>query len=226
MIMRALNLLLLIALLLAACSRAAPAPRIPTATLPAPIAPPPWTITPSQKATFGPSIVPKPTHTIGPAATPATSIVYTATDALFTLKIPSNWTAQSGQRELITRNAQQMNYVVLSAPGTAPQPAILIFYKWPAAGPIDSDTAWEQAYAIASLGIKVCPMTLTTGGAIMLDGEPGKYIGYADGCGVQGELIGFTHNAVNYGVLIEAPQVLWERWRPILRDIIGTLTLK
>ena len=121
---------------------------------------------------------------------------------------------------------RQMNYAAFSAPGTAPQPAILVFYKWPNAGPISNDNAWEQAYAVASLAVKVCPVTLTTGGPITIGGENGKYIGYEDGCGVQGELIGFVHNGMNFGILIEAPQPLWEEWRPILRDIVGTLEFK
>ncbi len=122
-----------------------------------------------------------------------------------------------------SRDQSQMNYVTLSAPGTAPQPAIFIFYKWPNSDPITNENAWEQAYAVAALAVKVCPMTLTTGGSIKIGGEEGKYIGYQDGCNVQGELIGFVHNGMNFGILIEAPQPLWEEWRPILWDIIGTL---
>ncbi len=116
-----------------------------------------------------------------------------------------------------------MNFATFSAPGTAPQPAIYVFYKWPNGGPISNDNAWEQAYAVASLAVKVCPVTLTTGGSIEIGGENGKYIGYEDGCGVQGELIGFVHNGMNFGILIEAPKPLWEAWRPTLRSIIGTL---
>jgi hypothetical protein len=140
------------------------------------------------------------------------------------MEIPSNFTTQKGQRQLVGTGAErQMNYAAFSAPGTAPQPAVLAFYKWPNAGPISNDNAWEQAYAIASLAMKVCPVTLTTGGPIEIGGENGKYIGYEDGCGVQGELIGFVHNGMNFGMLVEAPQPLWEEWRPILRDIVGTL---
>ncbi len=216
--------IVLFTLVMIAACRPPIAPPTPTATLePTVPLPPTWTPTPIRAGTTGPVITLKPTRTIGPVATPAASIVYTATDSLFTLKVPSNWTMQSAQRKLVGSQAQQMTYVALSAPGTAPQPAILIFYGWPAAGPIDNDNAWQQAYAIAALGIKVCPITLTTGGTITLGGATGKYIGYVDGCDVQGELIGFVRAAVNYGILIEAPAAVWETWRPILRDIIGSL---
>jgi len=177
--------------------------------------------------TITPAHTPRPTRTIGPAATPAASQTFTTTDGIFTLEIPSNWTTQTGQRQMLgTRDQSQLNYAAFSAPGTAPQPAIFTFYKWPNSGPISNENAWEQAYAVAALAVKVCPMTLTTGGAINVGGEDGKYIGYQDGCGVQGELIAFVHDGMNFGILIEAPQSLWEEWRPILRDIIGTLDFK
>jgi len=210
-------------MLLSAC--AAPAPRVPpTPTKRAVIYPPTWTLTPGALVTPTPSVTPRPTRTIGPAATPSASTIFTATDGVFTLELPGNFTAQTGQRQVVGVSAErQMNYAAFSAPGTAPQPAILVFYKWPNGGPISNENAWEQAYAIASLAVKVCPVTLTTGGPIELGGENGKYIGYEDGCGVQGELIGFVHNGMNFGILIEAPKPLWEEWRPILRDIIGSL---
>lgn len=218
------RLIVLFTLMLIAACRPPIAPPTPTATLePTVPLPPTWTPTPIRGATTGPVSAPKPAHTIGPVATPAASIEFTSTDSLFTLKVPSNWTMQSAQRKLISDQAQAMTYIVLSAPGTAPQPAILIFYGWPAAGPIDNDNAWQQAYAIAALGIKVCPITLTTGGAITLGGATGKYIGYVDGCDVQGELIGFVRATINYGILIEAPVAIWETWRPILRAIVGSL---
>ena len=209
--------------LLSAC--AAPAPRVvPTATQRAVVFPPTWTLTPGKPVTPTPSLTPHPTRTIGPAATPSASTVFTATDGIFTLEIPDNFNTQTGQRQVIGATSErQMNYAAISAPGTPPQPAILLFYKWPNAGPISNDNAWEQAYAVASLAVKVCPVTLTTGGAIEIGGENGKYIGYEDGCGVQGELIGFVHDGMNFGMLIEAPKPLWEEWRPILRDIIGTM---
>ena len=119
-----------------------------------------------------PTWTPRPTRTVGPAATPAASTIFTATDGVFTLKIPANFTSQAGQRQLVGASAErQMNYAAFSAPGTAPQPAILVFYKWPNAGPISNDNAWEQAYAVASLAVKVCPVTLTTGGPIEIGGE-------------------------------------------------------
>ncbi len=215
--------LFIAAIVLSAC--AAPAPRVtPTATQRAVIFPPTWTLTPGSPVTPTPSLTPRPTRTIGPAATAAASTIFTSTDEVFTLKIPENFTKQEGQQQVVGASAEhQMNYVALGAPGTAPQPAILVFYKWPNAGSISNDNAWQQAYAIASLAVKVCPITLTTGGAITIGGENGKYIGYEDGCGVQGELIGFVHQGMNFGILIEAPKPLWEEWRPILRDIIGTL---
>ena len=218
--MRRLNLPLLIVVILTACSQ--PRPPVPTATSrPTLILPP--TRTPTLPPSPGPSSTPKPTRTIGPAATPAASIVFTSTDSLFTLKIPSNWKSSNGTSQMSNNQLQQMNYVALSAPGTAPQPAILIYYNWPAAGEISSDDAWQQAYALVSATFKVCPITLTTGGSITLGGEPGKYIGYLDSCGVQGELIGFIHHTINFGLLIEAPNSLWEKWRPILRGISGSL---
>lgn len=189
--------------------------------------PPTWTLTPGRAVTITPTNTPRPTRTIGPAATPAASNVFTTTDAIFTIEIPSNWTTQAGQRQLLGASDQsQMNYAAFSAPGTAPQPAIFLFYKWPNSGPISNENAWEQAYAVAALAVKVCPMTLTVGGSINIGGEDGKYIGYQDGCGLQGELIAFVHNGMNFGILIEAPQPLWEAWRPILRDIIGTLEFR
>jgi hypothetical protein len=221
--MRRLTIILVL-LALSAC--AAPAPRaVPTVTRRAAVFfPPTWTMTPGRAVTITPTSTPRPTRTIGPAATPAASQVFTTTDAIFTLEIPSNWTTQSGQRQLLgSRDQSLLNYVTFNAPGTAPQPAIFAFYKWPNSGPISNENAWEQAYAVASLAVKVCPMTLTVGGSINVGGEDGKYIGYQDGCGVQGELIAFVHDGMNFGVLIEAPQPLWEEWRPLLRDIIGTL---
>ena len=224
MSMRRLNLLLLIGVILTACSQSRSTPQ-PTATSrptlkPLPTLLPTLTVPPSPDR---PSITPKPTRTIGPAATPAASIVFTSTDSLFTLKLPSNWVTSRGKSQMNNNPSQQMNWVALSAPGTAPQPAILIYYNWPAAGAISSDDAWQQAYALASATFKVCPMTLTTGGSITLGGEPGQYIGYLDSCGVQGELIGFIHNTANFGLLIEAPNSLWDKWQPTLRDIIGSL---
>jgi hypothetical protein len=208
---------------LSACVAAPPAAPVVTSR-PVVQFPPTWTPTAGAPATTGPTAAPRPTRTSGPAATPSASVVYTTTDALFTIEIPSNWTSQSGARQMSSAgNVRNLSYAAFSAPGTAPQPAILIFYKWPNSGPITNDNAWEQAYAVASLAAKVCPMTLTTGGSIDIGGENGKYIGYEDGCGVQGEVIGFVHDRVNYGILIEAPKPLWEEWRPILRDIIGTL---
>ncbi len=217
--------LLLIALAaLSGC--ASPASRVePTATRhAAPVFPPTWTLTPGRPVTPTPTIEPRPTHTLGPMATPAASVPFTTTDGIFTLQVPANFASQTGQRQLIGANAEhQLNYAAFSAPGTAPQPAVFIFYKWPNAGPITNDNAWEQAFAVASLAIKVCPMTLTTGGPLEIGGESGKYIGYEDGCGVQGELMGFVHNGMNFGILIEAPKPEWEKWQPILRDIVGTL---
>jgi hypothetical protein len=214
-------------LFITAC--AAPAPRaLSTPTRRSAVSfPPTWTLTPGRAVTITPTNTPRPTRTIGPAATPAASKVFTTTDAIFTIEIPSNWTTQAGQRQLLGASDQsQMNYAAFSAPGTAPQPAIFLFYKWPNSGPISNENAWEQAYAVAALAVKVCPMTLTVGGSINIGDEDGKYIGYQDGCGLQGELIAFVHNGMNFGILIEAPQPLWEAWRPILRDIIGTLEFR
>lgn len=221
-----LSVLLLAIVALSACT--APAPRVlPTATRRAAVFPPTWTLTPGHPVTPTPTGTPRPTRTVGPAATPAASTVFTPTDGIFTMEIPSNFTAQAGQRQLMGAGTErQMSYAAFSAPGTAPQPAILVFYKWPNAGPISNDNAWEQAYAVASLAVKVCPVTLSTGGPITIGGENGQYIGYEDGCGVQGELIGFVHNGMNFGILIEAPEPLWEEWRPILRDMVDTLELK
>ena len=212
----------------ALCACTAPAPRVPpTATQRAVVFPPTWTLTPGRPVTPTLTGTPRPTRTVGPAATPAALTIFTSTGGIFKMDIPSNFTVQTGQRELMGAGAErQMSYVAFSAPGTAPQPAILVFYKWPNAGPISNDNAWEQAYAVASLAVKVCPVTLTTGGPITIGGETGKYIGYQDGCGVQGELIGFVHNGMNFGILIEAPEPLWEEWQPILRDIVGTLQFK
>ena len=221
--MSRLNLWLLAAIILAACSGPATKPvRPPTATAIVDRFPPTWTPLP-LRGTPSPTPTRGPTRTPAPIVTPAASQVYTATDGTFTLELPANWSTQSGQRQIIGRQAQQMHYVAAGSPGTAPQPAVIIFYGWPAAGPITSDNAWESAYAIASLAIKVCPVTLTVGGSMVVGGEPGKYIGYQDSCGVQGELIGAVHGGVNYGVLIEAPQAAWAEWRAPLRDLIGTL---
>lgn len=225
--MKHLSLLLLTCLLLSACVSAAPSPQPTFATLPAVRFPPTWTPTPGGKTTSSSplaSITPRPTRALSPVATPAASTVYTATDGLFTIELPANWSTQTGERQLVSaENVRQMSYIASGAPGTAPQPAILLFYKWPNSGPISNDNAWEQAFAVASLAAKVCPMTLTTGGPIDVGGETGNYFGYEDGCGVQGELVGFVHERVNYGILIEAPQPLWKEWQPILRDIVGTL---
>jgi hypothetical protein len=221
-----LNLWLLAAILLAACGGPAATRSVqpPTATSPFVQLPPTWTPTPFR-GTRGPSPTPAPTRTPAPIATPAASTVYTATNDLFTLAVPSNWSASSGQRQMQSQQTQQMSYAAFSSPGAAPQPAVIVFYGWPALS-INNDNAWESAYAVASLAIKVCPMTLTVGGSITIGGETGKYIGYQDSCGVQGELIGFVHDRVNYGILIETPQSAWETWRTPLRDLIGTLKFK
>ena len=221
--MSRLNLWLMAAILLAACggpaaTRSAP---LPTATSPFAQLPPTWTPTPFR-GTRGPSPTPAPTRTPAPIVTAAAASVYTATNESFTLDLPSNWTVSSGQRQMQSQQTQQMLYAAFSSSGAAPQPAIIVFYGWPALS-INNDNAWESAYAVASLAIKVCPMTLTVGGSITIGGETGKYIGYQDSCGVQGELIGFVHDRINYGVLIEAPQSAWETWRSPLRDLIGTL---
>jgi len=224
--MRRVTVILLL-LFLTAC--AAPVPRaLSTPTRRSAVSfPPTWTLTPGRAVTATPTNTPRPTRTVGPAATPAASNIFTTTEGIFTIEIPSNWTTQTGQRQLLGASDQsQMNYAAFSAPGTAPQPAIFMFYKWPNSGPISNENAWEQAYAVAALAVKVCPMTLTVGGSINIGGENGKYIGYQDGCGVQGELIAFVHNGMNFGILIEAPQPLWDTWRPILRDIIGTLEFR
>jgi hypothetical protein len=219
--MSRLTLWLLAAILLAACGGPTANPvRPPTATAIVNLFPPTWT---PRSVTQAPTPTTGPTRTSAPIVTPAASRVYTSTTGAFALELPSNWLVQSGQRQLISQQAQQMQYVAVGSPGTAPQPAVIIFYGWPATGPITSDNAWESAYAVASLAIKVCPMTLTVGGSIALGGEPGKYIGYQDSCGVHGELIGLVHGGLNYGVLIEAPQAAWTAWRTPLRDLIGTL---
>ncbi len=224
--MRGLNLWLVAAILLAACGGPAATRSVllPTATSNFVGLPATWTPTPFR-GTRGPAPTPAPTRTPAPIVTPAASTVYTATNETFTLTLPANWTANSGQRRMQSQQTQQMTYATFSSPGAAPQPAIIVFYGWPALS-INNDNAWESAYAVASLAIKVCPMTLTVGGAIAIGGEAGKYIGYQDSCGVQGELIGFVHEHVNYGVLIEAPQSAWEAWRTPLRDLIGTLQFK
>lgn len=220
-----MRLILLICAILVCAACVAPAPRtIPTATS-APIKfPPTWTPTPFQ-GTRGPTAPPPPTRTPAPIATPAASIVFTSTDQALRLEIPANWITTSGQRQLISDQTRQLAYASFSSPGLAPQPAALIFYKWPNAGPIDNDTAWQQAYAVASLAVKVCPVTLTTGGDITVAGERAKFIGYVDSCGVQGELIGLVHDGLNYGILLEAPQADWTEWQPRLRQIISTLVL-
>ena len=74
-----------------------------------------------------------------------------------------------------------------------------------------------------SLAVKVCPVTLTMGGSIEIGGENGKYIGYEDGCGVQGELIGVRAQRHELRNPDRSAQPLWEEWRPILSDIVGTL---
>lgn len=219
--MMRLNLLLLVTILLAACGPARSTPALIASPRATSTFPPTWT--PAQRGTLAPTVTPKPTGTLGPIATPAASTVYTSTDAAFAISIPGNWSTQSGERQLIGSQSQKMKYAAFGAPGTAPQPAILIFYQWPAAGAITSDNAWEQAYAVVSLAVKVCPINLTEGGSIKVGGEAGKYIGYEDSCGVQGELIAFIHNHVNYGILIEAPVAAWETWRSPLRGIIDTL---
>ena len=212
------------AAVLSACAPPIARP-VPTATRrPAVVFPPTWTPTRGVAGTIRPSATPLPTRTIGPAATPAASSVITSTQGHFRLEIPQNWISQAGQRQLLSGGGQRsIDYAAYRAPGSAPQPAIFIFYKWPNNAPISNENAWEQAFAVASLAVKVCPMTLTQGGPIEIGGENGKYIGYEDGCGVQGELIGFVHEGMNFGLLIEAPQALWEEWRTMLRDIIGTL---
>ena len=220
--MRRLNRLFWIAVLLAACGQ--PAVRTPTQRPPLGL-PPTWTIVATGRPTSGPTRTPAPTRPASPIATPAATTVFTATDSFFTIEIPSNWTTQTGQRQMLSNEQYQMSYAAFGSPGTPPQPAVFIFYKWPNMGAISNDNAWEQAYAVATLAVKVCPVTLTTGGSITIGGEVGKYIGYQDSCGVQGELFGFVHNGVNYGVLIEAPQAAWEQWRPQLRNLLGTLKM-
>lgn len=226
--MRRLNLLLTLAVILTACGR----PNVPvsiTPKIPATfVLPPTWTptpITPTPKPFLVPTIL--ITRTIVPPATPAASIVYSTTDRLITLKVPANWTTQSGHRQLLATTTQSMDYLLISAPGTPPQPAIIIFYNWPAVEAIDNSTAWQQAYALASLAIKSCSMALATeiSTPLALAGEDAQYVAYQDECGAQGELIGLVHNTLNVGILIEAPQSIWTKWQPILRSIIGSLVI-
>lgn len=220
-----MNLWWCVLILLAAC--AAPTVSIvPTATGGAPTFPPTWTPTLGRRGgTQSPTVTPRPTSTLSPIVTPAASQVYTSTDGALRLEVPANWEIRAGQLQLINRQSQQMQYVSLASPGTPPQPAVLIFYGWPAAGAIDNDTAWEQAFAVASLAVKVCPMVLTSGGAITVGGEAARYMGYLDSCGVQGEIIGLVHAGVNYGVLLEAPQSVWADWQPRLRAMLQTLVI-
>ncbi len=178
--MSRLNFWLMAAILLAACGgpTATRTAIAPTATSLFPQFPPTWTPTP-RRGTLGPSLTPAPTRTPAPIMTPAASQTYTSTDEVFTLDVPSNWSAQSGERQMVGQQTQQMKYVAFGSPGAAPQPAVIIFYGWPAAS-INSDNAWQAAFAVASLAIKVCPMTLSVGSSIEIGGEPGKYIGYED----------------------------------------------
>jgi len=206
--------------------------------LPTLVSPPMWTPTPTLAVkhavrtvgpTAVPSIAPTPlmTHTIVPPATPSAASVYTSTDGIIMLKIPSNWIKQSGHRQLLATTSQQLDYLQLSAPGAPPQPAMIIFYNWPAVDVISNDTAWQQAFALASLAIKDCAMNLgsNTGALIDIAGEHAQFIGYTDACGEQGELIGLVHHSLNVGILIEAPQSLWTEWQPILRSIIESLVI-
>ena len=220
--MRRLNLWLVIAVLLAACGQPTPI-RTPTKRPPL-VLPPTWTIAVTGRPTAGPTNTPAPTHTIGPIATPATT-AFTTTDGYFALQIPSNWITRTGQLQMASTQQYQMDYASFNAPGAAPQPTLFVLYRWPNMGEISNENAWEQAYAVMSLAVKVCPMTLTTGGSIVVSGEAGQYIGYEDSCGVQGELVGFVHNGVNYGILLEAPQSVWEEWQPRLRDMLNTLRI-
>jgi hypothetical protein len=227
--MRRLNLLLSLTIVLTACGR--PTARVVSITPQIPatfVFPPTWTPTPIG-VTPGPSIVPtiSITRTIAPPATPAASIVYSTTDRLITLNAPSNWTTQAGHRQLLATTTQKFDYLQITAPGTPPQPAIIIFYNWPAMEAIDNTTAWQQAYALASLAIKSCAMILTdeVGKPIALAGEDAQVLGYQDECGEQGELIGLVHHTVNVGILIEAPQPIWLTWQPILRNIIGSMMI-
>jgi len=220
-----MNLLLGALILLAACAAPTAAPA-PTATSVRITFPPTWTATPGRRGgTLEPTVSPRPTRTLAPIATPAASAVFTLTDGLMRLSIPSNWEARGGQLTMINRQSQRLEYVTLSAPGAPPQPAALIFYKWPNAGVINNENAWQQAYAVASLAVKVCPITLTEGGRITIAGEAARYIGYVDSCGVQGEVIGFVHGGVNFGILIEAPLSVWDDWRPMLRRMLATLQI-
>ena len=222
-----LNLWWCALILLAACA----APRLsitPTEAAGAPAGvptfPPTWT--PGRRGgTSEPTVTPRPTSTLSPIVTPAASKVYTSADGELQLEAPANWEVRAGQLQLINRQSQQLQYLTLASPGTPPQPAMLIFYRWPAAGPIDNGNAWEQAYAVASLAVKVCPVTLTAGGAIEVGGEAAHYMGYLDSCGVQGEVVGLVHAGVNYGVLLEAPQSVWAEWRPRLRAVLQTLVI-
>jgi hypothetical protein len=151
--------------------------------------------------------------------------IFTTTDAYLSLQIPSNWITRTGQLQMVSNQQYLMDYASFSAPGLAPQPTLFVLYHWPNMGPITNENAWQQAYAVMSLTAKVCPMTLTTGGPLVVSGEPGQYIGYEDGCGVQGELIGLVHNGVNYGILLEAPKSVWDTWRFYLHDMLSTLKL-
>src|SRR5512139_860134 len=102
---RRLSTLFIAVSVLSAC--AAPAQRVsPTATQRAAVYPPTWTLTPGRPITPTPTWTPRPTHTVGPAATPAASTIFTTTDGIFTLKVPANFTAQVGQRQLVGAGAE------------------------------------------------------------------------------------------------------------------------
>ncbi len=226
--MQRLNLVLILAVVLTACGRPSASVAVTPIDLPTLVLRPTWTPTPTEP-TIIPSIAPTLfiTRTIVPPATPSATSAYTSTDGIITLKIPSNWIKQGGHRKLLATTSQQLDYLQLGAPGTPPQPAMIIFYNWPAVEVISNDMAWQQAFALASLAIKDCAMNLagTASTPIDIAGEHAQFIGYTDACGEQGELIGLVHHSLNVGILIEAPQPLWKVWQPILRGIIGSLTI-
>src|SRR5512139_1797603 len=96
-----LSSLFIALIVLSAC--AAPTPRmLPTATRRAAVVfPPTWTLTPGRPVTPTPTLTPRPTRTIGPAATPAASAIFTATDGIFTLEVPANFSTKTGQQQVV-----------------------------------------------------------------------------------------------------------------------------
>jgi len=214
---------ILTTLLIAAC--AAPGPNstgVPPAPSPTVTRPPLWT---AEVSATQVDATPLPTRTLTPPVTPGPYEVVVAQNNAFSIQVPSNWEISEGTYEVTGRSVYKVKYFSAVGPGDAPQPGVIIFYEWPSSIAVINDNAWESAYALTALVVKTCGMRLQPE-LLPVDFGDEAVFGreYIDSCGLFGLLTGAVHHDINYGALFEAPVPYYNEWRPVLYDMLISLT--